>query len=143
MKTTGQRALPVLHATRTRLRRGVRGSRWAQVAIIVAVWAGAEALVHALHVPIPGGIVGMLALLVLLSTHGLASRTLDQGSSFLLAEMLLFFVPAALIVLDNPQLLGLLGLKLLAVVLAGTCLVMVCTALTVDLCCRWSARHER
>ncbi|MCD9028628.1 CidA/LrgA family protein [Luteimonas sp. BDR2-5] len=143
MKSASHRALPVLHATRTRLRRGVRGSRWAQVAIIVAVWALAEALVHALHLPVPGGILGMLGLLLLLSTRGVASRTLDQGSDFLLAEMLLFFVPAALIVLDNPQLLGLLGLKLLAVVLAGTCLVMVCTALTVDLCCRWSARHGR
>jgi len=57
--------------------------------------------------------------------------------------MLLFFVPAVLAVLDHREFLGLLGLKLLAVVLGGTLLVMGGTGLTVDLCCRLSPRLVR
>jgi len=35
------------------------------------------------------------------------------------------------------------GLKLLAVIVVGTVLVMTGTALTVELCFRWSTRHAR
>jgi len=66
----------------------------------------------------------------------------SRGAGWLLAEMLLFFVPAAMIVIQNPQLFGTLGLKLLLVIVVGTVLVMAATALTIDLLFRWKQRRE-
>jgi holin-like protein len=48
----------------------------------------------------------------------------------------LFFVPAALAVLDHRELLGLVGLKVLAVIVGSTLAVMGVTGLIVDLCYR-------
>ena len=123
-------------------RRRLRQSALAQLAILVGIWAAAEALVHWLHLPVPGGIAGMVVVLALLLAGWLKLPTLKRGSEWLLADMLLFFVPAAMIVLDNPQLFGWLGLKLLAVVLFGTLLVMIATGLCVDLCWRLGERRR-
>ena len=53
-----------------------------------------------------------------------------------------WLVPAVMAVLDHHEFVGLLGLKIVAVILVGTVLVMGGTALTVDLCYRWRARRE-
>jgi holin-like protein len=71
-----------------------------------------------------------------------APQTVSKGAGWLLAEMLLFFVPAAMILMQNPQMFGLLGLKLLAIIVVGTILVMAATALTIDVLFRWRQRHE-
>lgn len=124
------------------VRRWLRGSRLWQVLLIVGLWAGAEWLVQATHLPIPSGIVGMMILLLLLGRQWVAPQTVSKGAGWLLAEMLLFFVPAAMILMQNPQMFGLLGLKLLAIIVVGTILVMAATALTIDVLLRWRQRHE-
>ena len=124
------------------VRRWLRGSRLWQVLLIVGLWAGAEWLVQATHLPIPSGIVGMMILLLLLGRQWVAPQTVSKGAGWLLAEMLLFFVPAAMILMQNPQMFGLLGLKLLAIIVVGTVLVMAATALTIDVLFRWRQRHE-
>ncbi len=124
------------------LRRWLRGSRLWQVLLIVGLWVGAEWLVQATHLPIPSGIVGMMILLLLLGRQWVAPQTVSKGAGWLLAEMLLFFVPAAMILMQNPQMFGLLGLKLLAIIVVGTILVMAATALTIDVLFRWRQRHE-
>jgi holin-like protein len=42
-----------------------------------------------------------------------------------------------LCLLDHPEFFGSVGLKLFAVILLGTLIVMVVTAVAVDLCYRW------
>ena len=54
--------------------------------------------------------------------------------------MMLFFVPAVVALLDHGELIGLLGLKILAVIVGGTFTVMLVTGFIVDLCTRWGAR---
>jgi holin-like protein len=56
--------------------------------------------------------------------------------------MLLFFVPAVLALLDHRELMGMLGLKIFAIILISTTAVMCVTALTVDLCYRWTERDD-
>ncbi len=124
------------------VRRWLRGSRLWQVLLIVGLWIGAEWLVQATHLPIPSGIVGMMILLLLLGRQWVAPQTVSKGAGWLLAEMLLFFVPAAMILMQNPQMFGLLGLKLLAIIVVGTILVMAATALTIDVLFRWRQRRE-
>jgi holin-like protein len=119
------------------IRRLVRRSRLAQLALVAAFWLAGEMLVRLTGLPVPGSIIGMALALLALSARGLHVGSMKRGANWLLAEMLLFFVPAVLALLDHSELLGLMGLKILAVIIVSTMTVMCVTALTVDLCYRW------
>jgi len=131
-----------LRRTRLGLRRGFRRSAWLQIGGLIAVWLLAGWAVQRLGVPVPGGIAGLFALLLAFALRWLSPHSFARGARWLLAEMLLFFVPAAMILLENREMFGWLGLKLLLVVVAGTLLVMAGTAVTVEVLLRWSLRHE-
>ncbi|MDR3436341.1 CidA/LrgA family protein [Telmatospirillum sp.] len=118
-------------------------NRWLQIAGLIAIWWACETLVRALALPIPGGVVGMIVLLALLASGRVRMAWFSRGSSGLLDHMLLFFVPATMALLDHPELFSLTGLKVLVVICAGTLIVMVGTALVIEACFRWSARHAR
>jgi len=124
-------------------RLALRRSRLLQGGALAGFWVVGEGISRASGLPVPGGIVGLALVLLLLASGRLKAISLRRGADWLLAEMLLFFVPAVLAVLDHREFLGLLGLKLLAVVLTGTLFVMGATGLTVDLCCRLSPRLVR
>lgn len=112
-----------------------------QLGLMLVFWLAGEVLVRALSLPVPGGLVGLAAVLLLLATRRLSATGLRRGAQWLLADMLLFFVPAVLAVLDHREFLGLMGLKILCVIVLSTALVMVVTATVVDACCRWRERH--
>ncbi|WP_218043548.1 CidA/LrgA family protein [Oryzomonas japonica] len=107
-----------------------------QALVILLFWALGEAIVRVTGLAIPGSIVGLLIMLALLVGKRLRVRTVRRGAEWYLAEMLLFFVPAVLAVLDHPEFLGLLGLKILAVIVLGTLTVMTVTAGAIDICYR-------
>lgn len=115
----------------------------AQTAGLVGLWWLCEAGAHALGLPVPGGVLGMLALLALLFFGAVPVRFLRRGAGGLLNHMLLFFVPASMTLLDHRELLSLTGLKLLAVVALGIVSVMAGTALLVELHYRGRMRHVR
>jgi holin-like protein len=123
-------------------RRLVHRSAVLQVGVLLLFWLAGEALVQRTGLPLPGGVVGMVLVLVLLAAQRLRPGTVRRGAQWLLGEMLLFFVPAVLAVVNHRELLGLVGLKLLAVILVGTAAVMAATALTVELCLRCGS-HPR
>lgn len=114
-------------------RRAVRSSRLSQIALVLGFWLLGNAVARLSGLPIPGGIIGMLIVLALLASRRLSHASLRQGANWFIAEMLLFFVPAVLAVMDHREFLGLLGLKILSVILLGTLVVMAVTALVVDL----------
>lgn len=123
------------------VRSALRRSRLLQVALIVVFALLGQVMAQASGLPVPGGVIGMALVLLLLATRRLRVRNVQRGASWLLGEMLLFFVPAVMSLLDHREFLGVLGVKLLAVILLGTALVMAGTALTIDLCYRWMNRH--
>jgi len=123
------------------LRLALRRSRLLQIALIVLFSLLGQVLANAFGLPVPGGVIGMALVLALLATRRLHVRNVHRGASWLLGEMLLFFVPAVMSLLDHREFLGMLGVKLLVVILLGTALVMAGTALTIDLCYRWMNRH--
>ncbi len=120
-----------------RCRGFVRSNRLMQIGLLLAFWWLGDAVARATALPVPGGVIGMALVLVLLSTQRLSIRSLRRGADWFLGEMLLFFVPAVLAVLDHREFLGVLGLKILAVIVVGTTVVMAVTAVTVDVCYRW------
>jgi holin-like protein len=124
------------------IRRLVRRNRLAQLALVATFWLAGEAVARLTGVPLPGGIIGLALALALLLAGGLKVDSMKRGANWLLAEMLLFFVPAVLALLDHSELIGMLGLKIFAIILVSTAAVMCVTALTVDLCYRWSERHD-
>jgi len=124
--------------------RSARSSRFVhrntivQIALILAFWVAGEATVRLSGLPLPGAMVGLAVLFLLLATRRLSASTMRRGAEWFLADMLLFFVPAVLAVLDHREFLGLTGLKILFVILLSTAAVMLVTAFTVDRCYRWS-----
>jgi holin-like protein len=121
-------------------RRTVRQYHLLQMVLIVAIWKAGDILVCLTAAPLPGSIVGMLLLLFFLHRGLLDLSSIKRGTDWFLAEMLLFFVPAVLVVLDHREFLGRTGLKILAVILCGTVAVMICTALTIEMYFRWLSR---
>lgn len=124
-----------------RAHRLIQRNVWLQFGIVLACWLGGEALARALALPIPGAILGLAIMLVLFARRRLSAVSMRRGAEWLLADMLLFFVPAVLAILNYPEFLGLTGLKILFVILASTIAVMITTALVVDRAFRWRAGH--
>lgn len=120
-----------------------RHSAILQAAVVIAVWLLGEAAVRIAHLPLPGALVGLGLLTLLLATRRLKLANIERGAKLLLADLLLFFVPAVLVVLNHREFLGLVGLKILAVILTSTATVMLVTAFAVDRCYRWRLAHVR
>jgi holin-like protein len=119
----------------------VQNSRIAQVALLAAMWLLGNQISQRLGLPFPGAIVGLGLMLLLLLSGWVRPRSVQRGAKFLIGEMLLFFVPAVLAVMDHAEWLSVTGLKLFAAVLIGTVAVMLGTAIAVDVSYRWWVRH--
>ncbi|ATB68898.1 Holin-like protein CidA [Sulfurospirillum diekertiae] len=107
-------------------------SRILQIALICALWFCAEEISLLFHIPIPGGVIGLLFVLMLLQFNILSIRSLALGAEWFLAEMLLFFIPAVPAVLNHQEFFGWTGLKILAIIIIGTIIVIIGTAFIVD-----------
>ena len=114
-----------------------------QVGVLILFWMAGDRLVRAAGLPFPGSIAGFALLLLLLATRVLPERWIVPGADWLLARMLVLFVPALLAILDYPQLLGWTGLKVLFVIVTGSAVVMAVTARVVCLAIAASGRHGR
>jgi len=116
----------------------VHGARWlrrscaAQISVITLVWFLGDLVTRSLDFPFPGAVLGLSAVLFLLVQGTLRLNTLRRGANWLLAEMILFFIPVLMALIDHGEFAGMLGLKLFAVIAVGTVVVMVVTALTVE-----------
>lgn len=118
-------------------------ARWAQVLLIVLVWQACDQLSRQLHLPVPGSLLAMVLLLAMLLGGAVPAASLRRGADWLLAEMLLFFIPAVMAVWEHLPLMRQQGGRILVVILVGTMLVMGTTALLVDLMFRWRLRRAR
>jgi holin-like protein len=114
-------------------------NRWLQAGALIGFWWLCNRLMQTLALPVPGGIFALAVLLCLLLSGRVRLNPVRRGAKGILDHMVLFFVPAVMALLNHPELLGMVGLKLLAVIAAGTLAVMVGTALAVDACFRGKA----
>lgn len=81
------------------------------------------------HLVLPGSIIGIFILFFLLQTNILRLEWVELGANFLLAELLLFFIPSAVGIMKYQNLLLTDGLQILLVIISGTILVMACAGL--------------
>ena len=113
-----------------------------ELAVLLALYFLGCQLAAWWHLPIPGGVVGMVLLLLAFALGWVRPATLQLGAGVLMAEMLLFFIPALMSLLDYGGLLRNDGWRILLVIGLSTLAVMLVTAFTVELVCRWKLRHE-
>jgi holin-like protein len=104
----------------------------AQSAAIAGVWFIADLAVRRFSLPVPGGVVGLIALLALLFCGGIPPRSIKAGAEWLLSDMLLFFIPAAVAAVQYGGLFREDGWRLALVVVAGTLMVMIAVAFAVE-----------
>lgn len=103
-----------------------------QVVLYAALYLVADRLVTLLHLPLPANVVGMFMLLLLIMSGILPLKWVKAGSRWLLAEMLLFFVPAVVAVVNYTSLLMVEGWKIFLVIAVSTTLTLGITSLVVD-----------
>ncbi|PZW96261.1 holin-like protein [Pseudomonas sp. 478] len=92
--------------------------------------------------PIPGGVIGMVLLLLAFALGVVKPAALQMGAGLLMAEMLLFFIPALMSLLDYGGLLRSDGWRILLVIGVSTLMVMLVTAFTVELMVRLRRSRE-
>lgn len=102
-----------------------------EAGLVLLFWLAGWALVKAIHLPFPAGLAGFALLLLLLVAGWLPLERIRGGADWLLARMLVFFVPAVLAVLDYGEFAGELGLKVLFVIVGSTAAVMLATGAVV------------
>ena len=110
-----------------------------QVGVLIAAWWLADEAASALHLPFSGGVVGLFVLVALLLSGWVRPAAIELGANWLLANMLLFFIPLVVSVVQFTQLLKAQGLMLFVNIGLGFASVMLATALTVE----WVCRYER
>ena len=112
-----------------------------EIAVLLAIYFVGCQIAAWLQVPIPGGVMGMILLLLAFALGWVKPATLQLGAGVLMAEMLLFFIPALMSLLDHGALVRDEGWRILLVIGVSTLLVMIVTAFTVEAVCRWKLRH--
>ncbi|AKM30786.1 Holin-like protein CidA [Pandoraea faecigallinarum] len=122
--------------------KAILGVLW-QIALLTGIYLAADAASRHFHLPLPGGVLGLLVVVALLMSGVLKTEKIKRGADWFLAEMILFFVPLVAAVMQYSDLLRKEGLQLLAVIGVGTALVMISTALAVDFACRTERRLKR
>jgi holin-like protein len=96
-----------------------------QIMFFIVISLVMNELVDVLHWKIPGSILGILLVFILLQTKLIKLEWIDLGASWLLAEMLLFFIPPAVSMIQYEDLLLSSGLRILLVMLCSTIVVMI------------------
>jgi len=114
-----------------------------QILLLILIWLAAVQLSsHWLHA-LPPTVTGIALALSLLGLGLVRREWLADGAGWLLREMLLFFIPVVIAVLQYRDVLDGKLLAILLVILGSTACVMVATALAVDLTWRLEARWRR
>ena len=105
-----------------------------QLGIILGIWASGEIISYLFNsiINIPGTIIGMIILFLLLQFKIIKEETIKDVSDFLLNNMVIFFIPAGVSLIES---LGLIKENILILILTGTVatiIIMVATGKTVD-----------
>ncbi len=101
----------------------LRGFAW-----LLVLQSAGELISHALRLPFPGPVVGLVLLLVALRFE-LVRTPVAACADFLLAHLSLLFVPVGVGVMTHLGLIGEYGARMLAVIVLSTWIGLAVTAL--------------
>ncbi|TWI58421.1 holin-like protein [Pseudomonas duriflava] len=113
-----------------------------ELAVLLGIWWLGGWLARYFELPIPAGVLGLGILLLLLICRVVRPEWLASGARLIIGEILLFFIPALMSLLDYGPLVREEGIRILLAVCFSTLLVMISTALTVEWMFRRRSRHD-
>lgn len=85
-----------------------------------------------MSLPIPASMVGLLLLLAALSLKIVKLEWVEKGAAWLLAELLLFFVPSAVGIINYEEILNMKGIQTILLIGISTFIVMGVTGYTAE-----------
>ncbi|GGH78375.1 holin-like protein [Pullulanibacillus pueri] len=100
-----------------------------QIAFFILVSFVMNVITDFFHLKIPGSILGIILIFILLKTKVIKLNWVETGANWLLAELLLFFIPSAVGIIQYKDLLYKNGIQVVIVVILSTGLVMTCAGL--------------
>ncbi|MBO2536248.1 MULTISPECIES: CidA/LrgA family protein [Rummeliibacillus] len=103
-----------------------------QIIFLYGILLLGDGIAKVSHLPIPGSIIGLVLLFLALQFHIVKLEWVNLGAGLLTSELLLFFVPSAVGVVQYDQIVGIIGIKLVTVIVLSTIVVMACTGLVAD-----------
>ncbi len=107
------------------------------IALLLALQLAGLWLSHALNLPIPGAVLGMVFLLIGLFISDKLIEKVRPVASVLLAHLALLFVPAGIGVIEHTERLSAEWLPIVIILFVGTAITMIVTALAVQWAIRW------
>jgi holin-like protein len=113
-----------------------------QTLFFVAAWLAADFVARRFGIHIPASVLAIATILALLFSGVLKPHHIHRGANFLLAEMLLFFVPAFVAAITQAATFASQGFRLIASVALGTAIVMIGTVWTVDRVFHWESTRR-
>lgn len=113
-----------------------------QLGLILAICLAGEQVSAVLPIDIPGNICSMVLLLVFLLGGVIRMESIADAANFLLDNMAVFFIPAAVAIMGSVDLLAGNILKLVVICLITTVLVFFVTSFTVSTVAHLMARQE-
>jgi len=97
----------------------------AQIFILYAFSFIGEMIHRALHLQIPGNVLGLLLLLLCLSLKLFKLDWIEEGAGFLLAFLPLLFVPSMVGIMNYPTLLSKQGILLFIIIVISTVITII------------------
>ena len=115
-----------------------------QIGVLYCFALTGNYLAEVLRLNLPGSLIGMGLLFILLRLGIFPYKWVTSGGNWLLAELLLFFIPSVVAVMQYKQLFLQEGLALFLTILIGTVIVMVSSGLTAELILnkRWRRQYD-
>lgn len=105
-----------------------------QFLIILVINFAGVIIQNIFNLPLPGTILGMLILFVLLWTKVLKVESIEKVCDFLILNMIIFFLPPAVELLEYMTLLKTGFFKIIILLIVTTIITMIVTGKTVDFC---------
>ena len=99
----------------------------AQISILWVFYYIGVLIVEWTNIFIPPSIIGLVLLWALLMLNIINAKLIQDGASFLIAFLTLFFIPSTVGVVEYPELLTLSGLLLVLAVFVSTVMVIIIT----------------
>jgi holin-like protein len=103
-----------------------------QVFGLLGVATLSNQMAEVLHLQIPGSILGIAIVFFLLEAKVITLDWVEAGANLLIAELLLFFIPSAVGIIQYRQLIIANGARFGLVILFSTITVMICTGLIAE-----------
>ncbi|HEY9571351.1 hypothetical protein CH76_12590 [Lysinibacillus sp. BF-4] len=98
-----------------------------QIAILYVFYLVGTFIVTQTGLPLPGSIIGLILLSLCLQMKWINVKAIQDGSSFLIGVLTIFFVPATVGIVEYPQLLSSAGAKLIIAVMISTLFTIYAT----------------